>query len=355
MAKQGSKKEYVLTDAEKYIIAKNARRLEAEKPKGYADILEYANKFSDLSKVAENFPQFPQNATISAKDAFAPYYGNQFDTQAASAMEYANQLNAQKDEDRKSWVPKITIDPAYYDQLSNKVPVKNAEVVPNYSVINDKITVSDLSTNNKTTLPDAKVNDRIRMSNPVSYATFVTDLSQKKLSENNYGSKDDFVNYLKTNLPNFYRDTLEHEIGHKNDNKFTFESIPVDLGYMSQNNHLVTGLGKVQREHYAITGQRFEHPEQFKSFVLSLAQAPNTEEAISPFSEEARRTLRPQIENAKNILQHQTHRSYLDKYDMLEQMQKNDRRWTKEARFLEESAQLIPALVTNSASTNYSS
>jgi hypothetical protein len=124
---------------------------------------------------------------------------------------------------------------------------------------------------------------------------------------------------------------------------------------MSQNDHLVTGLGKVQREHYAITGQRFEHPEQFKNFVLSLAQAPNTEEVISPFSEEARRALRVQIENAKSILQHQTHRSYLDKYDMLEQMEKNDSRYNINGRFLEESAQLIPALVANQASTNYPS
>jgi len=344
MAKQGSKKEYVLTDAEKYIIAENARRLEAERPKGYADILEYANKFRGLSNVDySTFPRFPQNATISAQDAFAPYYGNQFNSEIAAAKQYADELEKQKISAETWGKTRVQVNPEYYDQLSKQIPIKTAPLAPHYNITNDKIIMPDV----------------------ILYGDLMTNLSQKVLSKNNYGLKEDYLNYLKTKLPDDWRDTLEHEIAHKLDKEIKFAERPPatlgsselsafkDFGYMAGEDHLATGLAKVQREQYSIAGKRFESPEEFKSFIFDLSQLPDTEKAISSFSEEARRALRPQIENAKLVK---------DYYDKLE-FWKNNQSWFRGGEpkvkgnpdMLEKSAQLIPALVTNSASTNYSS
>jgi len=156
---------------------------------------------------------------------------------------------------------------------------------------------------------------------------------------------------------------MEHEAGHIPDKEITFaKNPPVTISthtgsafdkptYMAQENHLVTGLGKVQREQYAMTGKRFESPEEFKSFLFNLAKSKNPEEAISGFSEEARRTLRPQIENAIQVKKYQ---------DLLDEWT-NKKGWFKGQEpliqgnpdLLEKSAQLIPALVSNEYPTNY--
>ena len=208
-------------------------------------------------------------------------------------------------------------------------------------------------------------NDKIIMPDVMLYGDLMTNLSQKVLSKNNYGLKEDYLNYLKTKLPDDWRDTLEHEIAHKLDKEIKFAERPPatlgnselsafkDLGYMAREDHLATGLAKVQREQYSIAGKRFESPEEFKSFIFDLSQLPDTEKAISSFSEEARRALRPQIENAKLVK---------DYYDKLE-FWKNNQSWFRGGEpkvkgnpdMLEKSAQLIPALVTNATSENYAS
>lgn len=297
---------------------------ERNRTKNYADLLEYSQKFNDLQAVAGNFPKFPQPLTVSAQDTVAPYYGPEFEAQQLAAMEYAKQLGQSKESP-------VRVDPKYYEELKRQVPVKTAEVMPHYNVTRDTLV----------------------MPNPVSYASAMADLSNEELAKNNYRNKQELAQTLSSKLGDFYRDTVEHEAGHIADKQVQFSPKPPytissppksNLGYMGQEDHLVTGLGKVQREWYAQTGQRFESPDQFKQFVLRLAKSPNPEEAISGFSEEAKRALRPQIQNAIET------QRYLDSLDAWGK----DKSWFKGGKptapetqldFLEKSAQLIPALV----------
>ncbi|CAB4136262.1 hypothetical protein UFOVP298_40 [uncultured Caudovirales phage] len=300
---------------------------ERNRPKNYADFLEYSKKFNDLQaiKVNGNFPTFPQPLTVSVQDIAAPYYGSEFEMQQLAAMEYAKQLEQSKES-------LVKVDPKYYEELKRQVPVKNVEAMPHYNVTRDNIV----------------------MPHPVSYASAMADFSNKQLAQNNYRNKQELAQTLSSKLGDFYRDTIEHEAGHIPDKQATFTPKPkgqytepkkdLGLGYMANENHLTTGLGKVQREWYAQTGQRFESPDQFKQFVLGLAKSENPEEAISSFSEEAKRALRPQIQNA---IQTQKY------YDQLNAWKAN-KGWFKGSEpeppkynldFLEKSAQLIPALV----------
>lgn len=298
---------------------------EKNRPKNYSDILEYAKQFNDLQAVASNFPRFPQPATVSAQDTIAPYYGSDAERQQLAAMEYAKIL-------AQSQNAPVKVDPQYYEELKKQVPVKTAELMPHYNATRDTLV----------------------MPNPVSYASAMADLSDKSLSENNYRNKQDLAKELSSKLGDFYRDTIEHEAGHIADKQVTFSPKPkgqyteakrdLGLGYMANEDHLVTGLGKVQREWYSKTGQRFESPDQFKQFVFGLAKSENPEEAISSFSEEAKRALRPQIQNA---IQAQKYYDQLDAWNA-------SKSWFKGGQpeppkfnidFLEKSAQLIPALV----------
>ena len=332
MAKKPKEKSNPDAGAEKTALAiseafEKARKdaEERNRTKGYADLLEYSQKFNDLQAVAGNFPRFPQPLTVSAQDTAAPYYGSEFEMQQLAAMEYAKQLEQSKDS-------LVKVDPKYYEEIKRQVPVKTAEVMPHYNVTRDNLV----------------------MPNPVSYASAMADLSNEQLAQNNYRNKQELAQTLSSKLGDFYRDTVEHEAGHIPDKQITFTPKPkgqytepkkdLGLGYMANEDHLTTGLGKVQREWYAQTGQRFESPDQFKQFVLGLAKSQNSEEAISSFSEEAKRALRPQIQNAIEA------QKYYEQLDA----RKANKGWFKGSEpaqpkfnldFLEKSAQLIPALV----------
>jgi hypothetical protein len=298
---------------------------EKNRIKGYADILEYSKKFNDLQTVAGNFPIFPQPATVSTQDTIAPYYGSDAERQQLAAMEYAKTLAQSKD-------APVKIDPQYYEQLKKQVPVKTAELMPHYNVTRDNLV----------------------MPNPISYASAMADLSDKELSRNNYTNKQELAQTLSSNLGNFYLDTIEHEAGHFADRQVQFSPKPkgvyseakkdLGLGYMANEDHLVTGLGKIQREWYSKTGQRFESPNEFKQFVLGLAKSENPEEKISSFSEEAKRALRPQIQNA---IQAQKYYEQLDAWNAKKGFFKGSQPEPPifNLDFLEKSAQLIPALV----------
>lgn len=332
MAKKPKEKSTADASAEKTAAAiseafEKARKdaEERNRTKNYADLLEYSKKFNDLQAVEGNFPKFPQPLTVSAQDTIAPYYGSEFEMQQLAAMEYAKQLEQSKESP-------VKVDPKYYEELKRQVPVKTAEVMPHYNVTKDNLV----------------------MPNPVSYASAMADLSNEELAQNNYRNKQELAQTLLSKLGDFYRDTIEHEAGHIADKQVQFSPKPkgqytepkkdLGLGYMANEDHLTTGLGKVQREWYAQTGQRFESPDQFKQFVLRLAKSPNPEEAISGFSEEAKRALRPQIQNA---IEAQKYYEQLDAW-------KANKSWFKGAEptqpkfnldFFEKSAQLIPALV----------
>ena len=313
----------VFAEQQKYLAEQN-------RTKSYADLLEYAKKHNDLEGIRLNPQRFPRPLSISAEETVSPYYGDDFERQQAAAMEYARSL--QKDESGNWGKSVVQVDPKYYEDLKKKVPVKNAELQPHYNI-----------TKGELILPT-----------PVDMANFEMSLTDKQLAENNYGSQADLAKTFKDKLGNYYRDTIEHEAGHVADKQVRFSPKPrgqytepkkdLGLGYMAQEDHLVTGLGKVQRERYAMEGSRIESPEDFKNFVFNLAKTENTEEAISNFSEEAKRVIRPQIINARQVQKY---------YDDLDAWEKN-KSWFKGSKppvpeaqldFLEKSAQLIPALV----------
>lgn len=321
--------------AEKFLVEELQKsKKEAEeraRPKNYADLLEYAKKHNDLEGIRSNPQRFPGPLSISAEETVSPYYGDDFERQQTSAMEYAKSL--QKDESGNWGKSVVQVDPKYYEDLKRKVPVKTAEVIPHYNVTRDELVFPT----------------------PVDIANFKMSLTDKQLAENNYGSKEDLARAFKDKLGDSYRDTIEHEAGHVADRNvefypkppYTISSPPKsDLGYMGKEDHLVTGLGKIQRERYAMEGSRIKSPEDFKNFVFNLAKTENTEEAISNFSEEAKRVIRPQIINARQVQKY---------YDDLDAWEKNNS-WFKGSRppapaaqldLLEKSAQLIPALTQN--------
>jgi len=314
----------VFAEQQKYLAEQN-------RTKSYADLLEYAKKHNDLEGIRLNPQRFPRPLSISAEETVSPYYGDDFERQQAAAMEYAKSLK--KDESGNWGKSVVQVDPKYYEDLKRKVPVKTAEVIPHYNVTRDELVFPT----------------------PVDIANFKMSLTDKQLAENNYGSQADMARAFKDKLGDSYRDTIEHEAGHVADKNvefypkppYTISSPPKsDLGYMGKEDHLVTGLGKIQRERYAMEGSRIESPEDFKNFIFNLAKTENTEEAISNFSEEAKRVIRPQIINARQVQKY---------YDDLDAWEKNNS-WFKGSRppapaaqldFLEKSAQLIPALTQN--------
>lgn len=325
--KQG--KQVTLTAAEKQIIEDNIFRGN----KSYKDLLAYAQQFNELNSTKASEVRFPAPLSISAQEAFSPYYGSDYERQQAAAAEYAKQLAVA--EAKANSKPLVQIDPKYYEELQRQVPVRTAEVSPHYNVTRDQLVFPS----------------------PVDLANFKMSLTEQQLAANSYGSKQDLAKSFLNKLGDSYRDTIEHEAGHIADKhvQFTpqklsaedelYNSPKFDYGYMGKEDHLVTGLGKVQRELYAKTGARIESPDQFKQFVLDLAKAENTEEAISGFSEEAKRALRPQVRNAKDV------QDYYNKVDAWNK----SKSWFKsfsepevpkvQLNFLEKSAQLIPALV----------
>jgi hypothetical protein len=321
--KQG--KQVTLTAYEKQIIEDNIFRGN----KSYKDLLAYAQQFNELNSTKASEARFPAPLSISAQEAFSPYYGSDYERQQAAAAEYARQLAVA--EAQANSKPLVQIDPKYYEELQRKVPVRTAEVSPHYNATRDQLV-----------LPT-----------PVELADRHLSYTDQTLAMNNFGSRQDLAKTFKEKLGNYYRDIAEHEAGHIADKYVQFAKTDLgspdqrynfpkfDYGYMGKEDHLVTGLGKVQRELYAKTGARIESPDQFKQFVLDLAKAENTEEAISGFSEEAKRSLRPQIKNAKEVQ---------DYYNQLDISKKS---WfkispaipRKQLDFLEKSAQLMPALV----------
>lgn len=319
-----------VTFAEKLLVALQPIN-EQQKPKNYEDLLTYANKFNDLEKIKENFPLFPSNLKISAYDTVAPYYGSELHGQYLAAQEYAKQLSESK-------LPSVKIDPSYYQEFTRQVPVVTSPTIPHYN----------------------KTKDFLSFPDPVDYASVLLNLSPQQLSQNNYRDNNSIKDYLKLSVSNAYKDTIEHEAGHIADKQVKF-SYPQDagkqFGYMAQDNHLVTGLSKIQRELYSISGKRIESPDEFKSYISNLAASENPEESISEFSEEAKRALRPQIENAKLL---NKFNNEINEFNIQKKKWDENKSWFKgsspippekkgDAFFLEKSAQLIPALVNVNA------
>lgn len=292
----------------------------------YADLLALAQQ--NLEN--KNFQAYGK---VSAYDIAAPYYGEQAQSQLQAASEYAKMLAANE-------AAKVTIPEEYYTNLQRQVPVLVDAYIPAYN----------------------KGKDFIGMPSLPLFQQYYASNEQNAI-KNNFSPQAVTQAAVQQNLMDYWRGTLEHEAGHIADSSVSFAKRPPrtfgeydpstirDLGYMSQENHLVTGLGKVQREYYSQTGKRFESPDEFKNFLFDLAQKKDTEEAISGFSEEAKRTLRYQIQNAKDVKPY---------YDSLQKWEKGipilrgfEPMKRGDIDLLEKSAELIPALVQVDTQRNY--
>lgn len=331
MAKKPEKKP---ESTEKHPIAKafeevQAKLQEQSRPKGYADLIEYA-------KNAET-RIFPRGATISAFDTLAPYYGNAVDAQLQAAANYSASL-------QQANSPRVTIPSEYYDALKKQVNVVPSNMGSMY-------------------IPSKNI---LGIQSPVTEANQLADLSEESAVKNNFASKKQLMNYLsdesKNNFLNLFRDTLEHEAGHIADSSVTFSPKPPlrynspdapNVGYMGGEKHLVTGLSKVQREQYGMTGKRFESPDEYKMFILNLAGSADPESEISGFSEEAKRALRPQIQNAKSVLEYQNQLNQYNKSGTIFKFLNSPPTPNPFAEdFFEKSAQLIPALAQSAQANN---
>jgi len=317
--------------SEKFLVQEQQKKIEEQKAKSYQEILKLSEQNLENSR-------FIQAGTVSTYDTALPYYGEQMQPQYEAAAEYARQLQSTEN-------PKVTIPESYYNQFTKQTPLVIGNTIPAYNATQDVL----------------------QMPNPALYKAYMTSVGQdpKAVLQNNYGENALSSSEISKNLMDYWRNTAEHEAGHIPDKQITFsQKPPVTISthtgsafdkptYMAQENHLVTGLGKVQREQYALTGKRFENPEEFKSFLFKLAQSENPEKEISSFSEEAKRTLRPQIQNAIQV------KNYQDALDIW----KNKKGWFKGQEpliqgnpdLLEKSAQLIPALVSNQEYNNHTS
>lgn len=290
-----------------------------EEPLSYEELLKFAQE--NLKNT-----NFQPNASISLYDVASPYYGNEMQNQYEAAATYASQL-------AESPYPRVTVPQSYYEQVVKKAPI----------LIRDEPAIYYRSKN------------IIGAQSPVNLENYSVEYGKTGPTQYaNYGENALSSEEVSKNLFQYWRSMLEHEAGHIGDELVKFEPTPKistpyydsavrDFGYMSEEGHLVTGLGKVQREQYAMTGKRFESPTEFKDFIFNLSESKDTEKEISKFSEEARRALRPQIENAKFVKKY---------YEDLESWKNS---WFKEEKkypilqgnphLLEKSAQLIPALV----------
>ena len=267
--------------------------------------MEYAAKIS---------APFPQNVKITPLETAAPYYGEDVNSQLAAASQYAEQLAQQQ-------APRVTVNPEYYDLIKQQIPVTQ-DSFSGYT-------------------HDEK---RMVLQSPRDIQKTISPLSNRQRYYAGYGTKAETADYLAPeNAPQVFRDVAEHEAFHSLDRQINFaDKNTEDQGYMATNEHIPTGLAKVQRERYAMTGKRFESPDEFKSFIVNLAQSKNREEAMSGFTEEAKRTLRTQVENIISDIRLIPYfiddPAKLEKYDF-------GKRIKPKLDFLEKSAQLIPALV----------
>lgn len=322
MAKKPKEKSTTLSDAEKYIIQQNVERLERQRVKPYSELLSIAQQN------ASN-PSFQQLGTMSPYEGAAPYYGDEMQREYLAAAEYAQNL-------AKLESPKVTIDPSFYSKFTEQIPIRVGNLVPGYR-------------------PSSNV---IQMASPELFRQHLIDVGQqqKVVEENNFSPTSLQEQQVNKNLQDYWRDTLEHESVHAVD-KLVKYNVPeggqdvlgLKYGHLATESHIPVGLSKIQREQYAITGKRIESPQEFKNFIFEIAGSKDPEEKINAFSEEAKRALRVQIQNAKELLNQDVQSNYLDKIDAIESKNKNELRktWKKMPNidFLEKSAQLIPALV----------
>jgi hypothetical protein len=278
---------------------------ERNRVKNYQDLMEYA---------AQATASFPQNVKITPLETAAPYYGKDVSSQLDAASQYAEQLAQQQ-------ASRVTVNPEYYNLIRQQIPVTQHSF-------------SGYSHNEK----------RMVLQPPLDIQKTISSLSNAKRYYSGFGTTAQTADYLKPeNAPQVFRNVAEHEAFHSLDRQINFSDKDTkNEGYMATNKHIPTGLAKVQREQFAMTGKRFESPNEFKSFIINLAQSKDPEKTMSGFTEEAKRALRTQVQNIRPDIQ--LIEFFMDAPEKLEKYDFGERIKSK-LDFLEKSAQLIPALV----------
>lgn len=291
---------------------KKRKDIEAEqnRPKNYQDLMEYA---------ARSSANFPENVRITPFETVVPYYGQAAESELAAAAKYAKQLESAPEK-------KVEVSPSYYEAIKNQIPVTEN---PDFSGYSHK-------------------EKRMVIQSPRDIQKSISSLSNIQRDYAGYGTKAQTAEYLSPeNAPKAFRDVAEHEAFHSLDKNIKFLSDDTKgKGYMATNEHIPTGLAKVQREHYALTGRRFETPEEFKSFIVNLAKLENPESGMLNFSEEAKRAIRTQVYNIKSDIQ--LIPWFINNPEKLKEYSFGPRIKEK-LDFLEKSAQLIPGLVQTGA------
>lgn len=297
-------------------------------------------------------PEIRSGGYISPLELAQRYYGSALEEQMAAARQYA--LEAQQKHETSPEDYPFVVPQEYYDEMSKKVPVIFAEpgIVAHY----DPATLFA-----KIPVPT----DYIKQE---SGGYLQESEREQHARDNDLIDQEMNLRSIVENLPERYAGTIEHEVMHsvapfemKTGNIYS-----KDVGYMGNKGHLALGLTQIQREYYRNMGERLD-PQKFNDLVMNLASMENPEEAMSEYSTEAKRALRTQIKNAKPIVKYKRNlEEYNNKIKEHEQLPKWKQfllgrpiRWpskltepTQNILFLNQSANLIPALVSTGVNEN---
>lgn len=297
-------------------------------------------------------PEIRSGGYISPLELAQRYYGSALEEQMAAARQYA--LEAQQKHETSPEDYPFVVPQEYYDAMSRRVPVHFARlgVFPHYNPLT-----------NVAAIPV-----------PTDYIKQQSVGYLQESERERYAIDNDFIEQEKSmrsvveNLPERYAGIIEHEVMHSvaPDEMKTGDIYSRDVGYMGNKGHLALGLTQIQREYYRNMGERLD-PQKFNDLVMNLASMENPEEAMSEYSTEAKRALRTQIKNAKPILKYKRNlEEYNNQIKEFEQLPKWKQfllgrpiRWpskltepTQNILFLNQSANLIPALVSTGVNEN---
>lgn len=293
-----------------------------------------------------------RGGSVSPLELAQRYYGSALEEQMAAARQYA--LEAQQKHETSPEDYPFVVPQEYYNAMSQQVPVRfvGPGIVAHYDPETNVAAIPVL-----TDYITQQSGGYLEESEREQHAR-VNDLIDQEMN----------MRSIVENLPERYAGTIEHEVMHSVA-PFKMETGKIsskDAGYMGDEGHLALGLTKIQREYYRNMGERLD-PQKFNDLVMNLASMENPEEAMSEYSTEAKRALRTQIKNAKPILKYkqnlEEYNSKLKEYEQLPKWKQflQGRPYrspsklsvpTRNMLFLNQSANLIPALVSTGTNEN---
>jgi hypothetical protein len=296
-------------------------------------------------------PEIRRGGSISPLEIAQRYYGSALEEQMAAARQYA--MEAQQKREISPQEYPFVVPQSYYEAMAAQVPVRfaRAGTVAHYSP-EDNIAAIPVLTDYITQQSGGYLQESEKAKHARDNDLIDQEMNMRSIVEN---------------LPERYSGTIEHEVMHSVA-PFKMETGNIssrEAGYMGDKGHLALGLTRIQREYYKNMGERLDS-QKFNDLVMNLARMEDPEEAMSGYSTEAKRALRTQIKNAKPIVEHQqSMEEYTNKLREYEQLP----RWkqilqgkplrssrlsvpTRNLLFLNQSANLIPALVSTGTNKN---